>query len=1233
MDFESPITILEDNPLVSVIIPTHNRPEMLKEALSSVLSQSFRNFEIVVINDGGQDVQEVIDSLKNESEGKIVYIQHKKNKGLSSARNTGLKTAKGKYIAYLDDDDIYYPSHLETLIGFLEKNDCGVAYTDAYQVFQLWKTDHYTTDYKKIFGHEFNREDLLISNYIHLNNVVHRKNLIEAVGGFDENLSTHEDWDFLIRLAQKSDFYYLETITAEFRFRPDKTNMTTNKREDMLKTLRLIHKRYSHLVTSPVVLEAQKKIEQALVREVDIIHMDSTLPAYERLHRYRLVKEFVKSKKTLVLSSGEGLGSFILSEEADSVTGIEDNEENLELARSKYCKDNLTFLKGSPSEIPLAGENLFDVIVFLESFEEVENQALLISEVKRLIKNDGLFFVSVPSRKFQDQVNRVIKPEGLFFDEFSLFLKGYFKTIKKYGQTICPVSNIYPFISESDSVRTYIINKGAQGYFFDSPERDKAPYYLIIASDLPLIPVMGDSFLIDTSNTMIKEKEAHLSYLEEALRDKDIHLSHLDQIRREKDKYLSHLEQTLGETKQTLGETKQALGETKQALKEKSEILSHMEQDLTDKDQQLSNLRVLEDQNQRISQELALIKSSLSWRLVSKFRRSLVEKWLPPESKRRHWYRKGVQAIKHLPSPGKNKKNPIIEDIASLGVFEDAVTLETQRKTVFPYSPTISVIVPTYNTPKNLLKEMVESVLNQTYSNFEICLADGGSKEPHIREMLNAYASQDKRVKVQFLERNMGISGNSNRAISMAGGDYLALLDHDDVLSPSALFEIVKVLNENPEAQFLYSDYCLTDQAGMPLQFVFGPDFSRFYYLSHPYLVHLIAFKRTLLEGMDWPGFDEDNFNGGVSQDVDLFLRLFARLEDKYIIHIPKVLYFWRQYEKSAGHQFQDQVHSYTKKAIGRYLETKKLDGWVEDGLTFNTFRVRFKIAGSPLVSIIIPTKDKWQLLDKDLKSIKENADYPHYEIVIIKNNTEDPEAIRYLDSIKDTYTVVDYPHPFNFSRINNFAVKLAKGSILLFLNDDIEFKSPGFLRTMVELVQLKEVGIVGSKLLYPDGRIQHAGVIIGLLGIAEHVHKFLNGYRDEIWEPGYISSLVAVREYSAVTGACLMTKKAIFTEVGGFSEELSVGYNDIDFCLKVIGKGYKVLYTPFCWAFHHESASRRNNEDLLLHPEDRSLFSKKWAEFISKGDPYYNPNLDLTSYLPQPKIRDKTPTKITITI
>jgi O-antigen biosynthesis protein len=707
---------------------------------------------------------------------------------------------------------------------------------------------------------------------------------------------------------------------------------------------------------------------------------------------------------------------------------------------------------------------------------------------------------------------------------------------------------------------------------------------------------------IEPSNTLIKEKNARLTTLEEALKDKNIHLSHLERILKEQNHDLSQLRQDLSRLEED--------------LKEKNKQLSNLEQNLKFKNQYVSHLE----------EKIDLIKNSHSWRLVSKVRQLFGEKWVPSETRRRYWYLKGGQALKPLRFLLKNKGERL-EDFSSCGVIEDASTLETQRKTHFPFSPTISFYVPTYNTPKNLLNEMIESVLNQTYSNWELCIADGGSKEPYIRSILDSYATQDKRIKIQFLERNMGISGNSNRAIALATGDFLALLDHDDLLAPSALFEIVKALNENPEAQFLYSDYCLTDQDGVPIQFVFCPDFCRFYYLSHPYIVHFIVFKKNLLDELDRPGFDEDNFNAGVSQDVDLFLRLFARIEDKGIIHIPKVLYFWRQYKHSAGHQFQGKVHYYTKKAIGQYLETKRIDGWVEDGLTFNTFRLRINIPDNPLVSIIIPTKDKWKLLRKCLKSIKETADYPHYEIMIIKNNTEDLKALEYLDSIKDSYPVVDYPYPFNFSRLNNFAVKSARGNILLFLNDDIEFKGSGSLRAMVELVQLKEVGIVGAKLLYPDQKIQHAGVIIGLLGIAEHIHKFKDAYSywHKLLEPGYISSLVSIREYSAVTGACLMIKKTIFEEAEGFSEELQVGLNDIDLCLKVMAKGYKVLYTPYSWALHHESASRKNNEALLFHPEDRFFFSEKWAGFIQKGDPFYNPNLDLNSYVPQPNRVKKT--------
>lgn len=556
----------------------------------------------------------------------------------------------------------------------------------------------------------------------------------------------------------------------------------------------------------------------------------------------------------------------------------------------------------------------------------------------------------------------------------------------------------------------------------------------------------------------------------------------------------------------------------------------------------------------------------------------------------------------------------------SIKKLEDNNNIKKEKIRAFKYRPKISIIIPVYNTKEKWLRDCVNSVLNQVYDNWELCIVDGYSTKSYIRKVLEKYARQDSRIKVKFLTENKGIAGNSNEAVSIATGEFVGLLDHDDELSSDALYEVVKALNNNPNADFIYSDYAITDKRSSVQHIIFCPDFCRFFYLSHPYIVHLVVIRKIIIDKVGM--FDEHNFNDGVSHDVDLFLRMFSILEDKHILHIPKVLYFWKHYESSAGFIHMNKVSMYTKLAIQKYLTSKNMDGWIEDGLVFNTFRVRFKIKNNPLISIIIPTKDKYQLLEKCLKSIEEKGGYGNYEIIIVKNNTQDSKALNYLESLSKRYNVLEYTLPFNYSAINNYAVKFAKGELILFLNDDIEFIANENLLSMLELLQLQEVGVVGGKLLLQDKRIQHAGVIIGLGSskICEHLHKFTKAYIKNRVEPGYISSLVAIREYLAVTGACLMTKRYIFEEVNGFSEELKIGYNDTDFCLKAISRGYKVLFTPYTLAYHYENSSRKD-KNVLYHPEDGNLFMKRWESIIKEGDPCYNPNLSLESFEPIPRL------------
>lgn len=550
-----------------------------------------------------------------------------------------------------------------------------------------------------------------------------------------------------------------------------------------------------------------------------------------------------------------------------------------------------------------------------------------------------------------------------------------------------------------------------------------------------------------------------------------------------------------------------------------------------------------------------------------------------------------------------------------------AKELHVQRKTRFTYQPKISIIVPTYNTPEQFIRDMVESVKSQTYTNWELCIADGAS-ERTVTQLLKWYEKRDRRISIKFLTNNKGIAGNSNEALSLATGEFVGFLDHDDELTPDALYEVVRAINENPYVDFLYTDEIRMDSKGKTLSLTFRPQFSEYYYMSHPYIVHFNVFRKSLIDSIR--GFNSEDFQENVSHDVDFVLRIIASTEPKRIIHIPKPLYKWRIHDTSAGHVNMEKVNVYTKKALQRFLDTKGLNGYVEDGILFNTFRIRFRMREQKKVSIIILTKNNYAMLLKNLKSIKEKTDYNNYEVLIISNNTTDKDAIRFLESMQkeQKYRVIEDNRPFNYSALNNFGVEHTEGEYLLFLNDDIEVINREWLTSMVEIALDQRVGIVGAKLLYPDNHIQHAGVVLGLVnGKGEHTHKFMNAFvnkKRNIYEAGYGCSLVCVREYSAVTGACMLTKRTVFEKCMGMSEELKYGYNDIDFCLRVRECGYLVLFTPYALLYHHESISRKVEGDAVMqHVDDLKLFEKKWKELLQKGDPYYSPNLSLKSYIP----------------
>ncbi len=521
----------------------------------------------------------------------------------------------------------------------------------------------------------------------------------------------------------------------------------------------------------------------------------------------------------------------------------------------------------------------------------------------------------------------------------------------------------------------------------------------------------------------------------------------------------------------------------------------------------------------------------------------------------------------------------------------------------FKYKPKISIIVPTWNTQKDILKQTISSVCNQLYPNWELCIADGNSKS-EIKNILMKYEQQDKRIKLKLLNENKGISENSNQALSLATGEFIGLLDHDDELTNDALYEVVKLLQKHSDADLIYSDEDKIDLKGKRLDFFFKPDWSPDLLLSQNYVSHFGIYRKKIVDKIN--GFRK-GYEG--SQDYDLILRFSEQTNNIY--HIPEILYHWKVIPGSVASNPNAKGYAYiiAKKALKDAMERRKIPIECIEYVRYpGHYRIKYKIIENNKVSIIIPTKDNQKLLKKCINSILQKTEYENYEILIINNQSKKYETLEYFREIEDNarIRIINYNKPFNYSAMNNYAVKFVKGTYILFLNDDTEIISNKWINAMMEHCQKKNVGAVGAKLLYANNTIQHAGVILGIGGVAGHSHKFIpNDFN------GYFLKPHLVQNVSALTGACLMIKKSLFKEVNGFDEKnLPISLNDIDLCLKIRRKGYLIVYTPFAELYHHESVSRGYDMNPQIIREIEFMKSK-WKKNI-KRDPYYNPNLSL---------------------
>ncbi len=610
----------------------------------------------------------------------------------------------------------------------------------------------------------------------------------------------------------------------------------------------------------------------------------------------------------------------------------------------------------------------------------------------------------------------------------------------------------------------------------------------------------------------------------------------------------------------------------------------------------------------------------LEWKL-NRIKKNPLWKWSKPVRSCVHWAIRqkdrlancgGIRGVLHKVDYKKRER----EAMKQFGTdsFPDEQQAAAERSTQFPRMVKISILVPLWNNSREFQIAMLDSVMNQTYENWELCLADGSDAEhSYIEEISREYAEKSGgRVVYQKLEKNGGIAGNTNACLAMATGDYIGLLDQDDILHPSVLFEYVKAINEQ-NADYLYCDETTFkgDDINHMLTMHFKPDYAPDNLRANNYICHFSVFARELLDGNE---LFRPKFDG--SQDHDMILRLTDNA--KKIVHVPRLMYYWRSHSGSVASGIEAKPYAIeaAKGAVAEHLRKHGFEHFkIESTKAFETiFRIRYQVLGNPKISIVIANKDHAEDLRRCVTSILEKSTYDNYEIIIVENNSTTEEIKSYYNELSenDKITIVTYGGAFNYSAVNNLGVSHASGEYILLLNNDTEVITVNWMEELLMYAQREDVGAVGAKLYYADKTIQHAGVVIGLGAHRTAGHTHYKQHRQNL---GYMGRLCYAQNVTAVTGACLMVKKSLFEEVGGLDEGFAISLNDVDFCLKLREKGMLNVFTPFAELFHHESVSRGlddNGEKAERYNRESAKFREKWETALAAGDPYYNVNFSL---------------------
>ncbi len=892
------------------------------------------------------------------------------------------------------------------------------------------------------------------------------------------------------------------------------------------------------------------------------------------------------NKRVLEAGPATGYVTRVLKERGCSVTGIEVDEQAAAIAEP-FCT---RMIVGDIEKMDLSatfGEERFDVVIYGDVLEHLVDPDRVLENTRQILAPGGYVVASIPNVAHASLRLALLRGDFSYTDLGLLdrtHLRFYTReTVDELFRTTGYVISDWRRIVMEPFGTGQDLREGDYPPFLTAAMRedeDALTYQYVVKASISEEPVSTRS----RSGVGHQGRRTVMSASLKSL-------------------WAEH-ERTVAAERQTAG-LRSELGEASKQVEGIEQRLEEAEQRLVEAEQYAGAL----------GHELNLIHGSIGYRILKKVR-APVRFLAPPGSPQRLPLavarralrlarRRGPMAlvkkalrVREWPAVLRNLKRPppVAMDLNAryqIWLSKHSVTPERaeglrKEAEALSYRPLVSIVTPVYNPEVSWLRGAIESVRGQVYGNWELCLADDGSTKPGVRDLLEEYSRLDSRIKVAFAEQNGGISVASNAALSLATGEFVGLLDHDDVLTPDAVFEVVKLLNERPELDYVYSDEDKMELDGSRLDPFFKPDWAPDLLNCMNYVTHFSVYRKSVLDEVG--GF-RTGFEG--SQDFDLTLRVTEKTQN--IAHLPLQLYSWRKVPGSAAASVGAKEYAYeaAKKALTEALDRRGLEAEVLDGPNRGHYRVKYAIKGSPKVTIVIPTRDQAPMLRRCVDSIRSRSTYANYEIIIINNDSREAETLRYFETFEGR--VIDYPHPFNYSAQMNLGVRAAGADYVILLNNDTLVISPDWIEAMLEYGQRPDVGAVGARLFFPDGQVQHEGVLVGGSG----------GLAGQMNHGGYFGMGECVSNVSAVTAACMLVKTKAYEEVGGLDEELSVAYNDVDLCLKLREKGYDVIYTPYAQLSHHEGGTRGHR-----HPEeDERRFRTRWAGY---RDPYYNPNFDL---------------------